>query len=200
MQTPDLDKLKQRSSHEWDLAFAWLWPNIFSVVQSRLGDCFAADVEDVAVDSLEALVDKVAGVGSVEELRLVSLGIARNKAVDFLRRQLAVKRGAGMTSSLDETEANQPEKLISSAHLPSTEPDARELAVLLRQLLGLIGLRERQLLTDFYVDSLSYSEMAEKHSIPIGSVGVLLARARDKVQKIMRNNPRLVKELEGFLR
>jgi len=136
-----------------------------------------------------------------DELRLLALAIARNKAVDFLRRHLAGQtRCSPQTVRWTWVEANAPDELALSAELQVAEVDARELAMLLQEVLELIEPRERQWLTDFFIQGLSYAQIAEKHGIAVGSVGVLLARARNKVQKLMTKNPQLLKEVGGFLR
>ena len=200
VQKPNLQNLKSGASAEWDLAFQWLWPSVVAVVNGKLGEGLAADVEDVALESVEALVEKVPTVRTVDELRLLALAIARNKAVDFLRRHLAAKRDVRHNCPLDVVEANAPDELALSAELQVAEVDARELAMLLQEVLELIEPRERQWLTDFFIQGLSYAQIAEKHGIAVGSVGVLLARARNKVQKLMTKNPQLLKEVGGFLR
>jgi DNA-directed RNA polymerase specialized sigma24 family protein len=47
---------------------------------------------------------------------------------------------------------------------------------------------------------LSYKELAAKYKMPIGSVGVSLARSLDKIRAQLRATPKLWKELAAFLR
>lgn len=67
------------------------------VLQPRHGD----EVEDVAIESLEALVEKVRGLGSAEELKPLLAKIAHNRAVSRLRELYAAKRRAGQTESYE---------------------------------------------------------------------------------------------------
>jgi DNA-directed RNA polymerase specialized sigma24 family protein len=47
---------------------------------------------------------------------------------------------------------------------------------------------------------MSYKEMAEKHQLPLGTIGVNLARGLKKVRAGLEQNPRLMKEIRAHLR
>lgn len=200
VQQPDLQLLLSGSSTEWDRAFDWLWPSVLAVVQANLGEVFASDAEDIALECVEAAVDAVRGVKSAAELKLVALGIARNKAVDFVRRRLAAKRGSGRIVPLTEGELNHSETPYAPVPSALETLNARELAALLEDLLQMLEPREMEVLTDFFVRALSYAEISKKHGLRLSTVGVLLSRTRAKLRRIMHQHPRLLKELEGFLR
>jgi hypothetical protein len=68
MNAPDLPALRQGDTEAWDVAFRWLWPPVFAVAQLKLQPFLPGEVEDVAIESLEQLVEKVRKVKSVEEL------------------------------------------------------------------------------------------------------------------------------------
>jgi hypothetical protein len=56
---PDLKALRLGDADAWDQAFRWLWPAAFAVAQLKLEPFLPADIEDVAIESLEELVEKV---------------------------------------------------------------------------------------------------------------------------------------------
>ena len=101
MNLPDLGALKTGDANAWDEAFNWLWPTVFAVAKLKLQPYFPNEVEDVAIESIEQLVEKVRGVKSVEELKPLAASIAHNRAVSLLRERFAKKRGEGKTDSLD---------------------------------------------------------------------------------------------------
>ena len=70
MQLPDLQALQYGDTASWDMAFPWLWPAAFGAAQVTLQPYLPAEVEDVAIESLEALVEKVRELKSVEELKI----------------------------------------------------------------------------------------------------------------------------------
>ena len=102
MNLPDLCALKTGDASAWDEAFNWLWPTVFAVAKLKLQPYFPNEVEDVAIESLEQLVEKVREVKSVEELKPLAASIAHHRAVSLLRERFAKKRGEGKTDSLDD--------------------------------------------------------------------------------------------------
>ena len=101
MQLPDLQALQQGDAAAWDMAFPWLWPAAFGAAQVTLQPYLPAEVEDVAIESLEAVVEKVRELKSVEELKPLVASIAHHRAVSLLRERFAKKRGEGRTESLE---------------------------------------------------------------------------------------------------
>jgi len=101
MSAPALQKLQQGDAEAWDQAFRWLWPTAFAVAQLKLGPFLPADVEDVAIESLEELVEKVKEICQIEELKPLTASIAHHRAISRLREQFAKKRGGGQTESLE---------------------------------------------------------------------------------------------------
>src|ERR1035437_2806738 len=69
MSGPDPPALQQGDAAAWDVAFPWLWLAAFGAAQVALQPYLPAEIEDVAIESLEALVAKVRELKSVEELK-----------------------------------------------------------------------------------------------------------------------------------
>ena len=193
----------QRGDDEgWDEAFRRLYPAAFAAARHPLASLTPTESEDIAIEALTLLLPKVKDVAEFDELRLLVITIASRKAISERRRQLAGKRGGGDVTSLDalqddETIRFEPaEKLVS--HLNGG--DLRELSQLLDAALS--GLEERQanLLRDFLMHHQSYKELGEKYRMPIGSVGVSLARSLDKIRAHLQSTPKLWKELAAYLR
>ena len=99
---PDLDALKTGDTNAWDEAFTWVWPAVFAVAKLKLQPYLPNEIEDVAIESIEQLVEKVPEVKSVEELKPLAASIAHHRAVSLLRERFAKKRGEGKTDSLDD--------------------------------------------------------------------------------------------------
>src|SRR5207237_8158772 len=98
---PDLGALKTGDPSAWDEAFAWLWPAVFAVAKLKLQPYLPNEVEDVAIESIEQLVEKVPEVKSVEELKPLAASIAHHRAVSLLRERFVKKRGEGKTAALE---------------------------------------------------------------------------------------------------
>jgi len=197
-----LTALQRGEDAAWDEAFRRLYPSAFAAARHPLASLTPAEAEDIAIEALTLLLPKVKTVAAFDELRLLVITIASRKAISERRRQLADKRGGGDLTSLDamqddETIRFEPaEQLIS--HLGDT--DLRDLSRLLDQALSGLEPRHADLLRDFLVHHLAYKELAEKYRMPIGSIGVSLARSLDKIRSHLQTMPKLSKELAAYLR
>jgi len=185
----------------WDAAFDWLWPTAFAVARLKLQQFFPEDVEDVAIEALEEVVGKVRELKSTEELKPLTASIAHNRAVSLLRERFARKRGAGRTESLDGPADGSGEPIDPPSEVPLfVELDHDELAGLLRELQRDVKLEHRTLLDDFFLHRLSYEEIARKHGLAMGSVGVYLKRGLEAMRNAATRHPVILEELEAFLR
>jgi RNA polymerase sigma factor (sigma-70 family) len=185
MSGPDLQALQRGDAAAWDMAFPWLWPAAFGAAQVTLQPYLSAEVEDVAIESLEALVEKVRELKSVEELKPLVASIAHHRAVSRLREWFAKKRGEGRTGSLDAVQEGAgvdcPDPMADS---PLAALEQKELAERLSQTLSELKPPQGVILTDFILNGLSYEEIAQKHGIPKNSVGVYLKRGRETLRRI----------------
>jgi RNA polymerase sigma factor (sigma-70 family) len=197
-----LTALKRGDQDAWDEAFRRLYPAAFAAARHPLAALTPTEAEDVAVEALTLLLPKVKQVAAFDELRLLVITIASRKAISEKRRQLADKRGGGDLTSLDALQDDEnirfepAEQLLS--HLDGT--DLKELARLLDAALAPLEPRQAGLVRDFLMHHLPYKELARKYDMPIGSVGVSLARSLDKIRAQLQTVPRLSKELSAYLR
>lgn len=187
MNLPDLRGLQQGDQGAWDAAFDWLWPTAFAVAQLKLAPFLPEDIEDVAIEALEALVDKVRGVKAVEELKPLAASIAHHRAVSLLRERFAQKRGGAKTESLeaargDETDCPEP----ATAESPLAALEQKELAERLQRTLVELKPPLGEILSDFFLRDLHYEDIAIKHHLAVGSVGVYLKRGLEAVRRIWR--------------
>jgi RNA polymerase sigma factor (sigma-70 family) len=197
-----LTALKRGDDAAWQEAFHRLYPSAFAAARHPLASLTPTEAEDIAIEALTLLLPKVKQVAGFDELRLLVITIASRKAISEKRRQLADKRGGGDLTSLDamqddETIRFEPAEQLAS-HLDIT--DLRELSSLLDAALSALEPRQAELVRDFLIHHLPYKELAQKYKMPIGSVGVSLARGLDKIRAHLRAMPKLWKELAAYLR
>ena len=197
-----LTALKRGDDAAWQEAFQRLYPPAFAAARHPLASLTPTEAEDIAIEALTLLLPKIKQVAEFDELRLLVITIASRKAISEKRRQLADKRGGGDLTSLDalqddETIRFEPAEQLAS-HLNHT--DLRELLNLLDLAFSGLEPRQAELVRDFLVHHLSYKELAQKYRMPIGSVGVSLARSLDKIRTHLRAMPKLWKELAAYLR
>jgi len=197
-----LTALQRGDEEAWDEAFRRLYPAAFAAARHPLASLTPTESEDIAIEALTLLLPKVKSVAEFDELRLLVITIASRKAISEKRRQLADKRGGGDLTSLDALQDDEAirfepaEQLLT--HLNST--DLRELSRLLEVALAGLEPRQADLLRDFLMHHLPYKELSEKYRMPIGSIGVSLARGLDKIRAQLQTMPKLWKELSAYLR
>ncbi len=194
--------LQRGEDAAWDEAFRRLYPSAFAAARHPLASLTPAESEDIAIEALTLLLPKVKDVDAFDELRLLVITIASRKAISEKRRQLADKRGGGDVTSLDALQDDETIRFEPAEQLVGrlNQTDLRELSALLDAALSNLDPRQAGLLRDFLVFHLPYKELAEKYRMPVGSVGVNLARGLEKVRAHLQTNPKLWKELNAFLR
>ena len=194
--------LKRGDDDAWQEAFARLYPSAFSAARHPLASLTPSEAEDAAIEALTLLLPKVKQVAGFDELRLLVITIASRKAISEKRRQLADKRGGGDLTSLDAMQDDETIRFEPAEQLISrlNGTDLRELSQLLDAALSGLEPRQADLLRDFLVHHLPYKELAEKYGMPVGSVGVILARSLEKVRAHLQSMPKLWKELAAYLR
>jgi RNA polymerase sigma factor (sigma-70 family) len=181
----DLDALTRGDGDAWDDAFRWLWPVAYAAAQAKLQPFLPNEVEDVAIQTLEELVEAVRDGKPVEELKPLAATIAHHRAVSLLRERFAKKRGAGKTESPEpvqaETGADYPDPAADS---PLAAVERKELAEGLSRTLSELKPPQGAILTDFFLKGLSYEEIAQKHGVAKNSVGVYLKRGLETLRRI----------------
>jgi RNA polymerase sigma factor (sigma-70 family) len=198
---PNLKDLCHGDADAWHEAFRWLWPTVKEVAQLKLSPFLPQDVEDVAIEALEELVKGVRTVKVGEELKPLAASIAHNRAVSLLRKHFAQKRGAGQTQSFESLKGTMEDSSEpAAAKSPLDELVQAELSGLIAQLLTDLNPEQRAILNDFYLSGLSYEQIASKHGLAIDTVGVYLKRGREASCRAIKRQPKLLKELEAFLR
>jgi RNA polymerase sigma factor (sigma-70 family) len=182
---PSLQALRQGDADAWDDAFRWLWPTAFAVARLKLQPYFPNEVEDVAIEVLEELVEKVQEVKSPEELKPLAASIAHHRAVSLLRERFAKKRGEGKTESLDAPADDESAPYEPAADdSPLADLEQRELAQRLGQSLAELKPPLGGILSDYFLHGLRYEEIARKRGVAVGSVGVYLKRGLEAMRRI----------------
>jgi len=134
-------------------------------------------------------------------LKPLAASIAHHRAVSRLRNRFAQKRGSGKTESLDaptDEDRNHSEPVSEESLLAKL--DQAELACLLRDLQRNLKPEWRAVVGDYFMSAMSQREIASQRGLPIGTVGVYLRRAQEAIRKAVERQPKLLKELEAFLR
>lgn len=168
-------------------------------MKSKLARSYPDDVEDVAIETVKIMVEKVPTLKSLEEIKPLTASIAYKLAISWFRKKLAEKRGGGKVDSLDETKDGMDgHSRIASTDSPLSDLHQKDLAKLLTELKKDMKAEHRGVFKDFFTLGLTYEQISQKRSIPSGTVGVYLKRALDAIRQAGKRRPELMKELEAF--
>ena len=198
---PDLQALQNSDPDVWDCAYYCLGEVALNVAQRKLGKILPDAVEDVAVETVEALVKEVRRMKSADELKPLTASIAHNLAVTRLREYFAQKRGGGRTQSLDAVNS-EGERLEDPAapESPLNSLDQAELGGLLGSLLRVLKPEVSGIISDFHLHGINYEELTVKHARPIGSIGVMMKRGLAAIRETAARYPVVLKELRAYVR
>ncbi len=197
-----LQALRKGSEAVWEEAFQLLYPCVFAAARHPLAGLTPSEAEDVAIETLTELITKVQTVADWEGLRCLAVTMSARRAISEKRKATAQKRGGGQVASIEQLQeesegAFEPAERLAENLQPR---DLKELSVLLREAMEPLEPLTRRLVYDYLVEGIPYKELAEKHEIPIGSVGVHLSRGLRKIRQGIEQKPRLLKEIRNFLR
>jgi RNA polymerase sigma-70 factor (ECF subfamily) len=197
-----MQALKSGSEVAWDEAFRRLYPCAFAAARHPSAALSPSDAEDVAIEALSQLAARIAEVKRFEELQALTVTIAVRRAISLQRKRYAEKRGGNQTSSLDQIkEITDGQFEVADKGIGGlTEADLQELVQLLNQVMQGMDPLTKDLIHGNLLEGLTYKELAEKHAIPIGTVGVNLARGLARVRARLSQSPGLLKEVRLFLR
>lgn len=187
--------MRQGDARAWEDAFAWLWPAAHGAAYAKLGSLCPGEVDDVAIESIEALAGMLDRVEDAAELRPLLASISYNRAASRIRWELAQRRSIGKTDPMENPPSDLESPISRMASL-----DQEELAGMLEEMGAKLKPVTLGILVDFFNNELSYKELAEKYQMPIGTVGTHIRRGLERLRELIEKNPKLLKEMEEFLR
>ena len=179
----DIAQLKTGDRPAWERAFEILYSIGLSVCCASAPDLNHHDHEDVAVESVTQVVNYVEQAGSFEECKRLVVTIAKNRLLDRFRQRATQKHGAGRVESLEQQEgfdAPDPGQQTPDVHVLNGEWGLM-LAAGLKQ----IPEQYRKVVEDFYLNGLTQQEIAERHGLKLGSIGVYLDRGLKALEKVL---------------
>ena len=111
------------------------------------------------------------------------LKIASNNAIDFLRR----RRAMIVSIDGDEKEDSHPINIVDNGLSPAEEMIKSQMVDAVRAVVKELKPRYRQLVEMRYFQELSYEEISEQLSIPLGTVKAQLFRSRELLYNMLKN-------------
>lgn len=200
---PELFSALQKGDEAaWEQAFRELYPPVFHAARHPVAGLTPSEAEDVAIDTLRELVSKVPEVQNLDELRALAVTMAARAAISAKRKKSAQKRGSGQVVSMEDLQEKTDGLFEPAATMVDSfnGSELKELSQLLQSALKELEPDIADLIQDYLMEEVPYKMLAEKYEIPIGTVGVQIARGLKKIRKKVESRPKLLKELQAFLR
>jgi RNA polymerase sigma factor (sigma-70 family) len=152
-----------------DLIARWHGP-LWTYVRRLVGADEAA--REVVQDVWVRVIRGIARLRDGSKLRAWLFGIARRTLMDRLREQYAKPSG--------------PDIDINDIPADTSTDEVEEDLLALESSLARLPILEREVLTLFYLDELSLSEVAETLAVPVGTIKSRLFRARQMLRLDMQ--------------
>jgi RNA polymerase sigma-70 factor (ECF subfamily) len=158
---------------------AALRPVVRAVIACVLGEGKDhPDVEDCTHETLRRALEGQVRLREGEALRPWVLGIARHVALDARRKRRRTRLEAKALDQ-DEEEAPPPaDRLIDPAPMPDERASSAEQARKIALALKVLPEAQREAMILFHVEGEGYQRIAERLSVPMGTVATWLARGR----------------------
>ncbi|MEQ2005693.1 MAG: RNA polymerase sigma factor [Limisphaerales bacterium] len=178
----EIEQLKTGDRTAWNRAFEILYAISLSVCCSQAPTLNHQEQEDVAIEAIGKLGEIIEEVDSFEGCKKLVVTISKNRLLDHFRHLSAQKRAGNLTESLEQKEGFDPK---DESQL---QPDALVLlgenALILAEALKKVPEQYRKVVEGFYLKGSTQQEIADRHGLKIGSIGVYL----DRGLKALREN------------
>lgn len=148
-----------------------------------------SDREDALDAAQEVFVRVYKSLGTFRGESTVStwiFRITRNVCTDFLRKR------RGGVQSLDDGEDDEPKmEIADDSQSPERVAERNEKIRAVRNAISRLEENQREVITLYDINGLSYDEIAEVLRCPVGTVKSRLYRARETLRKILNENREL---------
>lgn len=190
-------QLKENQPPAWREAFAVLYPIAWQGAghaRWRLSD---DDREEVAMEALAEVSRQISALKTWREVSALTFVIARRRSISRLRTHLAQKRGSHTNATVSLEEIGD---ILQATEGMQAAGGLHELAETVAGLIQGLGEPGATMVREFLQEGKSYQEIAELHGKPIGTVGTVIYRAIQQLRREVSRTPKLMKELQLYLR
>jgi RNA polymerase sigma-70 factor, ECF subfamily len=183
---PDIRELRANDARAWTRFFAGYDPLIRSIAGWPRWHFDAHTSEDAVQTIRLGIVHSIGQLRSETAMTAFVRRIAVNRCIDLLRKQLRLQARLTPLGHVNaDGEWEEMDAPASGAYDPVQALQRAERAALLRTAMQRLDETERTCLNQFYVEGLSYREMAERQGVAINTVGSRLSRCLDKLSGLL---------------
>ena len=166
-------------------------PTLIRHFSKKLGTSKAAAIEDLAIETLERAFDKIHMYKSVSAFSTWVFNIANNLLVDHIRKDKRVDvisvdginyhEGLGNFGGSEDSDLFE---IASTTLTPEQVTERDQYYALLHEAVNQdLSEKECMAVSLFYFGERTYDEITDEMAIPMGTVKVLLFRAKEKLEK-----------------
>ena len=198
-----LDDLKKNDYDAWSEAFPKLWKIAFRCAKTASLNLSIEDAEDVAAEVLSEISIYVGKVDSYNGLQALTAAVTKRKAISFLRKKTAEKRGDARTQSINDINSDGEGfdwQIPANDSDPASDMQVAELIIFVRNFIKTLDGKVGEVIMCFFIERQSYKEVSIKLNIPVSTVGVYLSRGIQRLKKKIEEKPDLVKQFKELLR
>jgi RNA polymerase sigma factor (sigma-70 family) len=182
-QIPTLRELQQDDTRIWDVFFAHFDPTIRAIADWPRWHFDEHTREDAVQVIKLAIVQSINRLKSEAALTAFVRKIAFNRCVDLLRKQLRLQnRLVPLGHWNADGEWEDMNLAADEGYDPVLALQRSERAVILKAALAQLDEAEQACLLQFYVEGLSYREMAERQGVAVNTIGSRLSRSLEKLR------------------
>lgn len=198
-----LNDLKKHDHDSWSEAFPILWKIAFRCANSASLNLSIEEAKDVAAQAMSDISSCVEKVDSYNGLKALTASISRRKAISFLRKKTAEKRGDANTQSINAINSDGEEFVLqipANDSDPASDMQVADLIIFVRIFVKTLDGKVGEVIVCVFIEGLSYKEVSDKLNIPVSTVGVYLSRGIQRLRKKIEEQPDLVKQFNELLR
>lgn len=183
---PSIEALRAGEAAAWDRFFRRFDATIRGIVAWPKWRFDEHTREDVVQTIRLGVVDAIGRLQSASALEAFVRTICVHRCIDALRRTLREKaRLEPLGFWTEEGEWSDRDLEAGEAFDPVTQVQREERAALLRAALGRLDEQSRENLLLFYVEGLSYKEMADRQGVAVNTVGSRLSRSLERLRETL---------------
>ena len=144
------------------------------------------DAEDLTQEVFTTIYTSIDSFEGNSKLSTWIYAIALNKSKEFLRKKTRKKR-FGIHTEIEKEESHFMPALATDFYHPGVALEDKERAIILFQAIDQLAENQRLAYTMHKIEGRSYQEIAEVLDLSVPSVESLMFRAKQRLQKLLKN-------------
>ena len=182
--SPSLDALRAGDESAWTLFFTQFDATIRAIVAWPKWHFDPHTREDVAQMIKIGIMQSISRLHSEQSLQAFVRKICINRCIDMLRKQLREQnRLLPLGHWNEDGEWEDVDVAAGTEFDPVAALQLDERATILRAALSCMDEASQTIIRQFYVEELSYREMAERQGVTVNTVGSRLSRCLEKLRE-----------------